>query len=172
MNSQTHGWAVGTVPLTQPTRSAPLLLHYDGRSWNQVAMTAENGQPAQVQMLSATDGWMVGQGFARQAAPLGDIWHYDGQTWTAQPLPASLSATIPLQSAYVSRIAMISPTEGWAIGGASPITPSTSFILHFTGGGWAGPRIIPRVGGQTLPAVSVGRGWVTASGAEKTPLLL
>jgi hypothetical protein len=172
MSSPTEGWAVGQVPLTQPTQSAPLLLHYDGRTWKQVAVTAQNGQPAQVQMLSATDGWMVGQGFARQAAPLGDIWHYDGQIWTAQPLPASLSASIPLQSAYVSRIAMISPTEGWAIGGASSITSSTSFILHFTGGSWTVQRLLTGVSVQSIAMVSASDGWITATGTDNAPLLL
>jgi hypothetical protein len=172
MSSPTEGWAVGQVPLTQPTQSAPLLLHYDGRTWKQVAMAAENGQPAQVQMLSATDGWMVGQGFARQAAPLGDIWHYDGRTWTAQPLPASLSATIPLQSAYVSRIAMISPAEGWAIGGANSITPSASFILHFTGGSWKVQRLLTGESVQSIAMVSATDGWITATGQDNAPLLL
>jgi hypothetical protein len=168
MDSPTDGWAAGQFTIKGQSQATPLLLHYDGQTWQQVIITAQYGNPQQVQMLSATDGWMVGEGFTRSGVSLSGLWHYDGQTWTAQPLPAELSAALPSQPLVVSHLSMISSTEGWVTGGAASFIPTTGFILHYTGGTWKVQRLLTGVAVQSISMPSATDGWITASKATPT----
>jgi hypothetical protein len=68
-----------------------------------------------VDMLSADDGWAVGD--------QGVILHWDGQAWSHVPGPT----TEPLYA-----LDMLSSTDGWAGGGSEP-----GVLLHWDGVAWA-----------------------------------
>lgn len=68
--------------------------------WNGNAWTAEDGTPAlnAIRIISADDGWAVGDG--------GAILHFDGEQWIAVESPTD---------ADLDGVAFSSPGEGWAI---------------------------------------------------------
>jgi hypothetical protein len=86
------------------------------------------------------------------------ILHYDGHAWTRVPLDASLAATDP--QPIMTSVAMLSPREGWAAGGAS--------ILHDQDGVWKVAYTLPTAPqqGSTLMGISMAsasEGWAVGS---------
>ena len=87
-----------------------------------------------VAMISATDGWAIGE--TKQHNP--EILHYDGKQW------AATNDLLPDQKMSLSSIGMVSPTEGWIVGGTSlPLSNGSSqstsvgIILHYSKGSWS-----------------------------------
>jgi photosystem II stability/assembly factor-like uncharacterized protein len=97
-----------------------------------------------VAMISATDGWAIGE--TGQHNPV--ILHYDGKQWTA-------TNNFPLdQQIRLSSISMVSATEGWIVGETSlPLSngsaqsTSVGIIFHYVQGTWsiATGSIVPPV---------------------------
>jgi hypothetical protein len=74
MDSADDGWAVGTLlsgAVNNPT-SSPLYLHYSGGHWTEARGPA-GAAPYSVFMLSASEGWAVGDN--------GTIIHYQNGAW-------------------------------------------------------------------------------------------
>jgi len=69
-----------------------------------------------IEMLSASDGWIVGGSSSILSNSLGVILHYDGSDWSAVPNPATRT---------LLAIDMLSANEGWALGYAGN-------LLHYT----------------------------------------
>jgi hypothetical protein len=175
MDSATDGWAAGTG--TNGTGS--LLLHYDGKTWRQVA-SPDGMYLHRIQMLSATDGWGVDT--AADATHYTGIWHYDGQNWKAQPLPASLSADVATGIQFES-ISMISPTEGWIVGATLPkgdkqapdgsyyaTQPPDALILHYNQGHWTLQSTLKGADLQSVSMTSAGDGWAVGATDTYTPI--
>lgn len=136
MVSSRDGWAVGRTVGGDPTRSEGVLAHYQNGHWMLETPPAYTLTLNSVAMLSASDGWIVGDG--------GAILHYTGGHWVSVASPTH----DPLSGVY-----MLSATDGWAVsrGGA---------ILHYNGAGWA----IVTTGAPlrslwSLTMVSPGEGW-------------
>jgi hypothetical protein len=74
-------WAVGSTHTgDHPTTFEPLILHWDGQTWEPVAVAGRSGQRdylASVSADSSTDAWTVG---FTGTKPI--IRHWDGQTWS------------------------------------------------------------------------------------------
>jgi len=90
-------------------------------------------------MVSANDGWAVGEG--------GTILHYSGGVWQESASPAS---------GWLKGIVMVSANEGWAVGKYT--------TLHYSGGNWQEP---PRLTSNTLNSVSMvsaDEGWAVGGG--------
>lgn len=168
MVSASDGWAAGVSGLA----------HYDGKSW-QLMSPATHGSFNAIQMLSATDGWAVGhEDFGNlDNYVLNAIMHYDGSSWTPQPLPVIPGVT---NTYFVELLGldMLSPTNGWAVGQAqandfnpSPATPNVhtpaptdaAIILHYTGGKWVLADEIPSAQLQHIAMGSATDGWATGS---------
>src|SRR5579885_1608541 len=107
MLSTSEGWAVG---MTNGNTLQGIILHYHQGSWWQVDAPAGAGALRSVFMLSATDGWIVGD--------KGTILHYTGGRWVQVRSPV----TTDLGSVFMS-----STTDGWAAGDA---------LLHYHNGAW------------------------------------
>jgi photosystem II stability/assembly factor-like uncharacterized protein len=161
MLSPADGWAVGyTDTIIQDTRSDPpgpvivtdsLLLHYTSNTWTQALNpltlpgAINQHSLAAVVFVSPTDGWMASVGTIVQ-----EMLHYDGKQWIAVSLPAASAVRNDSKFYTISRIAMISASEGWAVGyafstraGGIPIDsvayqPTvTPVILHYHNGSWS-----------------------------------
>jgi hypothetical protein len=162
-----EGWAVGETdtylpagpaPNTPTIMAAPLLLHYMGGRWTAVPGAASVaplgiGSLSQVAMLSASEGWIVGDtyvGTVRQPDSAPDttiLLHYQAGRWT----PVSLPPLPHRRSFFVGGIAMVAGGEAWAVGAAfwpredgipapngTGYTPTiTPLILHEHGGVWS-----------------------------------
>ena len=90
-----------------------------------------------LQMLSPSEGWAAGRAYNRDNNPFGllsfnigsefgVVLHYTGDQW--QPV------TIP-NSPPLNRIFMVSPSEGWAVGGG--VLGGGATILHCSSGSWS-----------------------------------
>ena len=131
MRTAIDGWIAGDGP------NGGLLLHYDGTSWRQVTDPALTGfSVGSVAPVSAGDVWMTALGPAVNGIrPASSILHFDGRSWA--------TAALPLGNAALSKIVMVSATEGWAIGGycgcgsAQGTSQPGSLILHYQNGVWS-----------------------------------
>lgn len=142
MLSSTDGWATGENTT----------LHYDGTAWRDVAALSDQhwGGGVSIAATSPSDIWI---------ARWSDIVHFDGQSWTEQPITLSVDQSLP-GPIQLHGIAMISPQEGFAVGGIG--NSSTGVILHYMGGRWSLQRTV----GETLDAValrSANEGWTVGA---------
>lgn len=165
MISSSDGWAVGnTQRNTQRTMNgtpvtdvdgnpattidtAGLLLHYNGTAWTTVASPPASGNGNDqtfnnVALVSPADGWLSGA----TVSGASDMLHYDGTTWARVNIPAPSDINETVRSYDIFSIAMISATEGWAVGEAilkkealhnGNYQPNiTPLILHYHNGAW------------------------------------
>jgi hypothetical protein len=76
------------------------VLRYDGSQWMRVL--TNTWQLDRLSMLTASEGWAM-------SSVTRDIAHYDGVQWSLVPNPAT---------SYIDSIYMVSPYDGWIVGGA------------------------------------------------------
>jgi hypothetical protein len=153
MSSAQSGWATGFLENETANGSAGLLLlRYNGVDWSRMEVPGGIGLAAVV---------ATGDDEAWAASDLGTILHYIGGVWSVA------YAEQQANSMYFNSLAMISPIEGWAVGGRSDSTSESSLLLHYANGGWT-PETIPSFP-QTnyLRSVSMTRdgreGWAVGS---------
>ena len=128
--SANDAWAVGHFsPSLTSGAQKPLVLHWDGTRWAQVAspapgdtlVTALNGVAA----ISPSDAWAVGDvfnGTTQTQRTL--VFHWDGTGWTHVPAPSPGFATL-------YGVAGVSASDAWAVGQGN-----NSLILRWDGSRW------------------------------------
>lgn len=112
-----------------------------------------------VRMVSATDGWAVGEtDSGNKTTTL--IAHYDGEHWNL--------AHETFANATVSDIAPLPSGEAWAVGTIQLADPSQwqVLMLHYTHGQWT--RVANTTSGHLnkLQMLSADEGWALGSGGE------
>jgi hypothetical protein len=118
-----EAWAVG---------GRGTFIHYISGTW-QLVPTVFTDTIWNIQMLSATDGYAVGNNL---------IAHWDGTTWTRVASPGTPTTTVGMYG-----IAMTGPGAGWAVGSGGRIWQATNGVWFE----WRGPG----PGGQTLFSVAM-----------------
>jgi hypothetical protein len=103
-------WAVGDKWLSWSTK-VPLIIHYDGNQWSEVAYPAiDYGELKSVVALAADDVWAVGvQGVVSTGIePL--ALHWNGTSWTTVP--------VPNEPDYVAlySVSGVASNDVWAVG--------------------------------------------------------
>jgi hypothetical protein len=165
MISPTNGWAVGATytPSTsgQESTSEVLILHDHNGHWMRMETPSkeELGLPdpflESIAMVSADEGWAVGDGGYAAVVPSAFILHYSGGKWTKFD---------SLSDAELYAVQMLSPTDGWAIGAGdwgSGEGATSGILLHYDGTSWS-PAQVPNVGGlSSLDMLSATDGWAT-----------
>jgi hypothetical protein len=135
MASTTDGWTVGSRFVDKGVRDA-LILHFNGADWEQISgpnnhtLQASSSSLTQVVMVSAAEGWAVGNlSSVRAQAPQAFILHYTDGRW-------SLQETIP--RVELSAIAMLSAGDGWVVGTTTYVAgvAQQGVLLHYTGKTW------------------------------------
>ena len=112
------GYAVGSQP------AGTLIMHYDGQRWSPINEGITGGDLLGVWGLSASDIWAVGDEDLGAGNFQGIVVHLaDGHVKDA----------IRLNLSGLSKIRMISPTEGWAIGQTEA---DGAFVAHVKDGIW------------------------------------
>lgn len=146
---QARGKAIQSRPLTVPRAPA----------------RRPRALPAVAAMLIIALGGALFALLANQRHPQA---HGRGQTTVGgQPTacaPGQISAP-SLREAYITRIAMTSPDEGWAVGSlGNPEQSITSLILHYSHCRWVqeGPAL-PGMGLDSLAVVSASDAWASGS---------
>jgi hypothetical protein len=149
MLSPTDGWAIGNR-----------VYHYDGTSWREIHMPV-NTQFNAISAVSPSNIWIVGG--STPVIPSDGravILHYDGNGWFPQPTPS-----VPY-SFSLNDIAMVSATEGWAVGTAEGVPDSqgnaalTGVILRYRNGVWQLANTLPNYDLRTISMGTVTAGWI------------
>ncbi len=163
------GCALGGSASAQSLLVGPLVEHWDGSSWMQVAGVPSGPGLTAVVAPSASDVWAFGT--SRVAV------HWDGSSWHRVPLP------IPKESAAPAfwGAAAVSPDDIWAVGSVAPAhAPEHAIIDHWNGSRWqlvSGPPARSELYG--VAALSANDVWAvgdasvsTANGFERLALTL
>jgi hypothetical protein len=100
-----------------------------------------------------SDVWAVG----RTSSGFGDVplvLHYDGDTWAEFELPEEIDGVL-------NDVAVISPTDVWAVGfvGDPAASLERALVLHWDGAAWAEVEVRRAIGGGK--AALTGIGWVS-----------
>lgn len=142
MVSPTDGWAFGTS-----IKNGCLVLHYDGQSWKRSVGSA-CGYVLSISMLSADDGWALTAG-SNYNEPAQQILHFTNGAWQVQatfpsPNQATPQADEATQWYDLRSIAMVSPTEGWAVGSTDYANQNypAPVILRYSDGQWTPTSIV------------------------------
>ncbi len=135
MDSTTDGWLAGYTR-SSGTPPMTLMYHYQGGSWvedtaAESVMSGAYAVPSAMTMLSASEGWAVGQN---------GIAHYCGGKWAPERI-AVHAGTLSLDFALES-LTLISPDEGWAAGNITyfgtshQLPPQRAVVLHYAHHAW------------------------------------
>ncbi|MEX0991084.1 MAG: hypothetical protein WD004_02265 [Actinomycetota bacterium] len=127
-----------TAPIRGAKRSSPLLLHWDGASWSEVAADPIPGWSdlEGISMSSPTDVWAVGAR-PRDASVAPLIQHFNGTDWSVVPVP-DIGAP-----SWLSAVHALSPTDVWAVGGWDDRRSQRGLLMHYDGIEWTvfpGPK--------------------------------
>ena len=134
--SDSDAWAVGFTAAASPSGESagagkPLLVHWDGSRWSQVAgLPAVNGGLSGITM-SSHSGWAVGS-FVVAGHPQPLILRWDGAAWRQEPAPAGVG------DLGLVGVAVSPAGTAWAIGDA-PVKGSLtvrSVLMRSSGSSW------------------------------------
>lgn len=134
--SSTDVWAAGAYWLPGRGVQRPLLLHWDGVSWQRVPDdSAGVGFSAQAYGVTAhgpSDVWLVGATQEqRSAQPQTFIEHWDGAAWHRVPSPNANVNRNELEAVSAS-----SATDAWAVGSFDDLSTTKPLSLHWDGQRW------------------------------------
>jgi hypothetical protein len=158
-------WAVGSYD--QQTSSHPLILRWNGTSWQSIAAPepqgATNLRLNAVATISAADAWAVGAyldaSFNRRTLTM----RWDGTAWKIVPSPNPNDFLNALNA-----VSAIAPDDVWAAGYTSDGTGYKTLTLHWDGASWqrvASPNAGAQFANNELLAVAAaGTGDVWAFG--------
>jgi hypothetical protein len=150
MVSSTEGWAVGDFQGGQ-AEGVPhgvIWHYYDGR-WTQAAQLADeylNGVAA----LPDGEAWAVGSD--------NTILHEQGGNWTL------VHRDLPDVASVLTQVAMVSPTEGWAVGYSSAPNQSGGTIWHWSQGKWVQIPYMTRTFLWHISTLPDGEAWTVGNG--------
>jgi hypothetical protein len=136
-------WAAGSVG------SVPLVEHWNGKTWTQVATASLSDTAAfnSILALSANDVWAGGQIVIPNVAIEPLFEHWNGQTWTV--------VNGPSEAAFIRKLAGTGPTDIWAVGYTTSATPKP-VIEHFNGKEWKRVSApFPGLGGELFGALAL-----------------
>jgi len=139
MRASTDGWAVGApLAMTDPSGLPfpPTILRWNGAAWTSVTPSgvALGRTLYAVDMLSATESWAVGDGATDTAATM---LKWDGTIWTSVPSGTPVNQPDAGDYSRLYSIDMLSSTDGWAVGCATPPTCATPVIVRWNGLAWS-----------------------------------
>ena len=135
--SATDVWAAGSYGPSKIAAERPLLLHWDGQSWQRVPDDSHGvGYSARAYGVTATgpsDAWMVGvsQKHSYSSAQT-FVEHWDGVAWTRVKSPNPSGG-----NNYLEAVSASSPTDVWAVGWFDGFLSSTKPLsMHWDGQRW------------------------------------
>lgn len=136
--STKDAWAVGYQFAASGNPQA-LIVHWNGKTWTQVAAPALSGQSAylfNVKAVTASNIWAVGQAIdsaSGQSAPLAE--HWNGKKWAVV-----VSPNFGTYGSKFYRVSATAANDVWAVGGTwTSITRNAllTFAEHWDGKKWA-----------------------------------
>jgi hypothetical protein len=126
--SASNAWAVGFVKTSGTKTGAPLIVHFNGATWQTVSSPAGlSGVLRAVSADGASDVWAVGDDGRGHAIAL----RSDGVSWVSTALPA-------VGVDKLTGVKAFSPTDVWAVGsvvGAG--AQGRTLAMHWNGSAWS-----------------------------------
>lgn len=107
-------------------------------------------------MVSATEGWVVGQRVDQRGTRNGLIYHYQDGVWKRDTLPSG--------SGSFTRVWMLSSQEGWAVGFLDLQDRSEGQIYHYQDGVWEQYMLVPETNALFgIQLLSPDEGWAVGA---------
>jgi hypothetical protein len=135
VTSPDNAWAVGGSNWFDP--NATVVYHWNGSDWGRQPSPnpPSGGTLNGVAAASASNAWAVGQtgpGPGEGTAPSDRtlIEHWNGTAWTTVPSPT------PTTTGSLTRVAVVSPSDAWAVGWTSPGSGTNALTEHWNGTAW------------------------------------
>jgi len=162
--SASDAWAVGSIPTardgsTADSRSAALIVHWNGTTWSQVAVPEAGSVEALtgVAATSATDAWAVGSYYNTRTL----ILHWAGSSWQEVASPTG---------GVLTGVAVGPSGVAWAVGQTINGWP---LILRLVGGKWQNVTApdLPSTVLESVVATSPSNAWAVGVSDTK-PLIL
>jgi len=160
-------WAVGQQRSTSANYN-DVIYHWDGIRWRSLVDTGgdRDARLYEVAASSANNVWAVGEkgNSPSGGEPLQTVTkRWDGTNWNEVPSP-----NVGTGDSYLRGIAVISPTDAWAVGGYGPRTGTKqTLVLHWDGAAWS---VVPspNVEGQSnrffsIDAISANKIWAVGT---------
>jgi hypothetical protein len=154
-----------------------LIEHWNGSQWkvvpspNAVGMHNNNSLDG-IFMLSATNGWAVGDFNDANAATQTLILHWNGSTWKISKSPNPGGA---LHNHFLNAVVATSPTNAWTVGSyATAPLAGKSLLEHWDGKTWAvqtiaGPGGANRSFLYDIAASSASNAWAVGASGQLVP---
>jgi len=133
--SDSDAWAVGSQNGRAGTGvgAKPLIDHWNGTAWSQVATPPAPQSTASLAAVSASgpaDAWAVGRDQTNRSNFQPLAMHWNGTAWAVSP-----SAATALAGQIGDGVADISPTDAYAIGGGLG-SAHTGLVAQWNGTSW------------------------------------
>jgi len=135
--SGTDAWAVGSSIDPETRSNTPLILRWDGATWETVrAAGVTHGSLQAVDAAATEDVWAVGSRLTRRQTSAPVALHWDGKNWDQVRVPAARPGSTV--STVLTAVETLGPADAWAVGYWSPggEYPPRPVIEHWNGSGW------------------------------------
>ncbi|MBO0871652.1 MAG: hypothetical protein J2P15_24130, partial [Micromonosporaceae bacterium] len=166
-----NAWAVGFTRGSGALAFEPLAERWDGSAWRITAtapVTADDNRLHAVTMISASDGWAVGESStftSTGAVTSGLIEHWNGAAWATATSPSGEPAGTRLLA-----VSAFSTSDVWAVGA----TASQPVIEHWNGTAWSVIAGATSSAGTArllgVKAVGPGNVWAVGSNGARHPI--
>jgi photosystem II stability/assembly factor-like uncharacterized protein len=135
-----------------------VILHYDGSRWTRQQVSLANDRFYGLTMVSPDEGWAVGYtpggtSSHRTGPQQALIAHYHNGVWQAQSTFAGSASDTFF---YLSAVAMVSASEGWAVG-------EEGLIAHYLNGVWTSVESPTDQALHSIAMISPTEGWAVGN---------
>ncbi len=141
-------WAFGHAASMGSGGSVPMAVHFDGSTWTEFETPIVGNRTNQLIAANgsgSSDIWAVGVRRDVAGAYLPYTMHWNGEGWTYHEAPAGLTGSF-------DAVAVISPTEAWAIG--------ASMMVRWDGSLWQSMPLPAGASSAAIEAVAPDDIWV------------
>lgn len=128
-SSPRNAWAAGDSCPPDSQGCVPLMLHWNGKAWSEVASPAIGDSAVRsVKTLSGNDAWAVGHDCATGGCYEPLVLHWNGTGWSQVSLPSTGPGGL-------SGVTATSAGNAWAVGAG--MHTFTSWIFRWNGTTWS-----------------------------------
>ena len=118
-------------------------LHFDGDDWTETQLPRRanfRSHPRGIEAIAPDDVWVVGYGRSVGSPFFGEVFHYDGSSWSYVPTPLEHTGQV-----FFLDVSASGPDDVWVVGYINYTDP---IYLHWDGSGWTvvpGPTSAPPI---------------------------
>ncbi len=165
MTGPDEGWGTGGVNVN-PVSGTPatgIVLHYASGTWTQIGAALPNAYLGALDMISWSEGWVIGGDESNNQSLL---LHISNGGWQQASLPNDPGAVADV-------VAMRTPSEGWMAMAnlKTAYSGANTSLFHFAGGAWSKVQNPLHYIADIAP-IADGEAWVIGSNTDGTSSLV